>query len=66
MITGTHNDKDITIHYGPVGSGRSVIKGATARQEFAYKHEIRAFDREFDQVSPSVVLKILDPYDNYF
>ena len=44
-----HNDR-VRVHYGPVGSGRSVIKGASARQEFAYKHGIQAFDREFDQV----------------
>jgi len=48
--TGVHNDSEINLHFGPVGSGRSVIKGATARQEFAYKHGIQAFDKEFDQV----------------
>jgi len=52
---GVHDNNEISVHYGPVGSGRSVIKGATARQEFAYKHGIQAFDREFDQVLDSII-----------
>ncbi|XP_067937900.1 uncharacterized protein [Watersipora subatra] len=52
---GAHNDSDSNIHFGPVGSGRSVIRGATARQEFAYKHGIQAFDKEFDQVLDSII-----------
>lgn len=59
-MIGEHNDTETNIHYGPVGSGRSVIIGATARQEFAYKHGIQAFDKEFDQVSNRLILyKIL-------
>ena len=48
--TGVHNNNEGAIHFGPVGSGRDMIRGATARQEFAYKHGIQAFDKEFDQV----------------
>ena len=49
-VAGVHSDNQGVIHFGPVGSGRDMIRGATARQEFAYKHGIQAFDKEFDQV----------------
>lgn len=50
------------IHFGAVGSGRSVIRDETIRHEFAHKYGIMAYDTEFDAVVESVFGNRKDNY----
>ncbi|XP_074652228.1 uncharacterized protein LOC141906767 isoform X2 [Tubulanus polymorphus] len=44
-----------TVRRGCIGAGRPVTKDETLRQDFAARHEILAYDTEFDQVLESIV-----------
>ncbi|KAG1652970.1 hypothetical protein GQR58_025886 [Nymphon striatum] len=50
------------VHFGAVGSGRSVIRDEQIRQEFAHKYGIMAYDTEYDTVVESIFGNRKDNY----
>lgn len=43
------------LHFGPVASGRAVLRDESLRQAFALRCGAKAFDSEFDSVLESVI-----------
>lgn len=43
------------LHFGPIASGRAVLRDESLRQAFALRSEAKAFDSEFDSVLESVI-----------
>lgn len=50
------------MHFGPVASGRVLVKNEQVRQDVASRFGIKAFDCEFDTVTESVFGNRKDRY----
>lgn len=56
------NNGNPVIHFGPIGSGKSLVKDDVIRQDVASKFGIKAFDSEFDSVIESIFGNRKDKY----
>ena len=50
-----HNPDMPTIRFGAIGSGKPIVTDDALRLDFSARHNVIAFDTEFDQVLESIV-----------